>query len=109
MKDIILYALESLSTEDIRNLESIIKSAQKYDGLDIDKPFFFMSRIPKKREFHIYPCKDRAQLEEYYEKSKKEPLVFGRFQALRSNKEDFKKITNLWTFKKDHYKIIEEQ
>ena len=67
-----------------------------------------MSRIPKKREFHIYKCQGREQLEQYFEKTKKEPLEFGRFQAIRNTKEDLEKITKLWIFRKDHYKTIEE-
>lgn len=109
MKDIVSFVIESLSNDDKHNLDSIVKLAQKYENVDIEKPFFFMSRIPKKKEFHIYSCQGREQLEQYYEKTKKEPLEFGRFQAIRQTKEEFKKITNLWTFKKDHYKIIEEQ
>lgn len=109
MKSLNNYINESLSNEDTRSLERIIKWAKKYDNVDIEKPFFFMSRIPKKKECHIYPCQGREQLEQYYENTIKKPLEFGRFQAIRQNKEDFKLITNLYFFKKDHYKIIEEK
>lgn len=109
MKDIITKIIESLSNNDIRNLDSIIKQAAKYDNVDIEKPFFFMSRIPKKKEFHIYSCKGREQLEQYYENTLSKPLEFGRFQAIRQTKEDLEKITKLYTFRKDHYKTIEEK
>ena len=104
MKDIILKLIESLSTEEIKNLDSIIKHAE----VNVEEPFFFMCRIPKKKEFHIYSCNDRKQLEDYFEQTKKKPLEFGRFQAIRQNKEDLLKITKLYTFRKDHYKVIEE-
>ena len=109
MKDIITKITESLSNEDIHNLDSIVKIANKYNNVDIEKPFFFMSRIPKKKEFHIYSCQGRKQLEQYYENTKKKPLEFGRFQAIRQTKEDLEKITKLYTFRKDHYKVIEEK
>ena len=109
MKDIKEKINETLSNNDSRNLDSIIKIAKSHNDIDIETTFFFMSRIPKKKEFHIYQCQGRKQLEEYYEKTLKEPLEFGRFQAIRQNKEDFKEITNLYTFRKEHYKIIEEK
>ena len=108
MKALEDYISENLSNDDKRNLDSIIKIANKYENVDIEKPFFFMTRIPKKKEFHIYSCQGREQLEQYFEKTKKEPLEFGRFQAIRQTKEDLKKITKLYTFRKDHYKTIEE-
>jgi hypothetical protein len=109
MKSIVEIIKESLSNDDIRNLDSIIRIAVKHYNVDIEKPFFFMSRIPKKKEFHIYPCQGREQLEQYYENTLSKPLEFGRFQAIRQTKEDLEKITKLWTFRKDHYKIIEEK
>jgi len=108
MKSLNNYIDESLSNEDTRSLDYIIKWAKKYNNVDIEKPFFFMSRIPKKKEFHIYSCKGREQLENYYEQTKKKPLEFGRFQAIRQDKEELLKITKMYTFKKDHYKTIEE-
>lgn len=108
MKTLEDYISENLSNDDKRSLDSIIKIANKYENVDIEKPFFFMTRIPKKKEFHIYSCQGREQLEQYFEKTKKEPLEFGRFQAIRQTKEDLKKITKLYTFRKDHYKTIEE-
>ena len=104
MKDIISKLIESLSSEEIKNLDSIIKHAEVND----EEPFFFMCRIPKKKEFHIYSCNGKDQLEDYFEQTKKKPLEFGRFQAIRQNKEDLLKITKLYTFRKDHYKVIEE-
>lgn len=109
MKDIVIKINETLSNDHKRQLDGIIKIANQYNNVDIEKPFFFMSRIVKKKEFHIYPCQGREQLEQYFEKTQKEPLVFGRFQAIRQTKEDLEKITKLWTFRKDHYKTIEEQ
>lgn len=109
MKTLNLYINESLSSENIKSLEGIIKLAEKHYNLDIKKPFFFMSRIPKKKEIHIYPCQDKQQLEEYFEKTIKTPLEFGRFQAIRQTKEDFQDILKMYWVKKDHYKIIEEQ
>lgn len=108
MKDIKLYIDESLSQTDMRDIDSRLNILKKSYGFDIDKPFFIMVRIPKKKEFHIYPCKDRAQLEEYYERSVKEPLVFGRFGHIRQTKEELLKITKYQTFTKEHYKVIEE-
>ena len=104
MKDIITKINESLSSEDNHNLDSIIRIAK----VNLNEPFFFMSRIPKKKEFHIYSCKGREQLENYYEQTKNKPLEFGRFQAIRQDKEELLKITKMYTFKKDHYKTIEE-
>jgi len=109
MKSIIEVIKESLSNDDVRSLDSIIRIAAKYNNVDIEKPFFFMSRIPKKKEFHIYPCQGREQLEQYYENTLSKPLEFGRFQAIRQTKEDLEKITKLYTFRKDHYKTIEEK
>ena len=108
MKTIIETIKESFSMSLDDHLDSIIKSAKKLDNVDIEKPFFFMSRIQKKKEFHIYPCQGRDQLKAYFEKTQKEPLVFGRFQAIRQTKEELLKITKLLAFKKDHYKTIEE-
>ena len=105
MKDIITKINESLSAEDSRNLDSIIRIAK----VNVNEPFFFMCRIPKKKEFHIYSCNGKDQLEDYYEQTKKKPLEFGRFQAIRQDKEELLKITKLYTFRKDHYKTIEEQ
>ena len=108
MKNIDEKIYEVLDAYDMKSLESIIKNSNKYYGVDIEKPFFLMTRIPKKKEFHIHSCSGREQLEEYFEMIKKKPLEIGRFQAIRQNKEDFKKITSLWTFRKDHYKTIDE-
>ena len=105
MKTLNLYINESLNSEQLKNLDSIIK----HNKVDINKPFFFMTRIPKKKEFHIYSCQNKEQLEEYYEKTLKEPLEFGRFQMINNDKEELLKITKFWTFKKEHYKIIEEK
>ena len=105
MKDLKYFIDESLNNEDSRHLDHIIK----FNKVDIEKPFFFMSRIPKKKEFHIYKCQGKEQLEQYYEKTLKEPLEFGRFQMINNDKEELLKITRLSTFKKEHYKIIEEQ
>jgi hypothetical protein len=104
MKNIITKINESLSAEDGRNLDSIIRLAK----VNVNEPFFFMCRIPKKKEFHIYSCNGKDQLEDYYEQTKKKPLEFGRFQAIRQDKEELLKITKLYTFRKDHYKTIEE-
>ena len=108
MKDIVTKIYESFKLSLDDHLDSIIKSAKKLDNVDIEKPFFFMCKIPKKKEFHIYSCQGRDQLKVYFEKTQKEPLVFGHFQAIRQTKEELIKITKLWTFKKDHYKTIEE-
>jgi len=104
MKNIITKINESLSAEDGRNLDSIIRLAK----VNVNEPFFFMCRIPKKKEFHIYSCNGKDQLADYYEQTKKKPLEFGRFQAIRQDKEELLKITKLYTFRKDHYKTIEE-
>ena len=105
MKDIITFINEKLSNEEFkRNIDSIIKA----NNVDVDKPFLFMTRIPKKKEFHIYQCQGKEQLEQYYEKTLKEPLKFGRFQMISNDKEELLKITKFSTFTKEHYKIIEE-
>ena len=106
MKDIITFINEKLSNEELkRNLNSRIKA----NNVDVDKPFFFMTRIPKKKEFHIYKCQGREQLEQYYEKTQNEPLTFGRYSLINNDKEELLKKTKLYTFIKDHYKVIEEQ
>jgi hypothetical protein len=104
MKDIVTKIYESFKLSLDDHLDSIIRLAK----VNINEPFFFMCRIPKKKEFHIYSCQGREQLKTYFEKTQKEPLEFGRFQAIRQTKEELIKITKLWTFKKDHYKTIEE-
>jgi len=108
MKDIVTRIYESFKLSLDEQLDSIIRSAKKLYNVDIEKPFFFMCRIPKKKEFHIYSCQGRDQLKTYFEKTQKEPLAFGHFQAIRQTKEELLKITKLLTFKKDHYKTIEE-
>lgn len=105
MKTLNNYINENLNNTDSRNLDSIIKA----NNVDVDKPFFFMTRIPKKKEFHIYQCKGREQLEQYYENTLKKPLEFGRYSLINNDKEELLKKTKLLTFKKEHYKIIEEQ
>jgi len=109
MKSLVEIIKESLSNTDSYFLDGIIRTAAKYDNVDIEKPFFFMSRIPKKKEFHIYPCQGKEQLAQYYENTLKKPLEFGRFEAIRQTKEDLKKITRLYTYRKDHYTTIEEK
>ena len=105
MKDIVTFIDENLNNEELRHLDHIIK----FSKVNMEKPVFFMSRIPKKKEFHIYQCQGKEQLEQYYEKTLKEPLEFGRFQMINNDKEELLKITKLSTFTKEHYKIIEEQ
>ena len=109
MQDINNYINESLSKDEETNVDRILSGAKKLDNLDIEKPFFFMCRIPKKKEFHIYPCQGKEQFANYYEQTQRKPLEFGRFQAIRQTKEELLKITKLQTFRKDHYKVIEEK
>lgn len=94
-----------LNNEQIKHLDDIIR----HNNVDVDKPFFFMTRIPKKKEFHIYQCQDREELEEYFLKTIKEPLEFGRYSLINNDKEELLKKTKLWTFRKEHYKIIEKK
>lgn len=105
MKDLNSFINENLNSTDSRNLDSIIK----VNNVDVDKPFFFMTRIPKKKEFHIYPCQGREQLEQYYENTLKKSLEFGRYSLINNDKEELLKKTKLYTFRKEHYKIIEEK
>lgn len=53
MQDINQFINENLNSTDSRNLDSLIKT----NNVDVDKQIFFMTRIPKKKEFHIYQCK----------------------------------------------------
>lgn len=105
MKDLSQYIDENLNNDQEKSLDLIIK----HNKVDVEKPIYFMSRIPKKKEIHIYKLNGRKELEEYFEKTLREPLSFGRFQIISNDKEELMRITKFNFVRKEHYKIFDEQ